>query len=157
MLKNNHTFCLCVKTQPRSALKKGYPSVQLYSEEYINRLLTLPHRGVIKPIIPQVVILPTLATTITTVKTTTPMTRNEIKPDKEKGREKSKERAKKTDAGNLSRQADGSKIREGHYIVNTSFIILGVLQSNGGPNNNTNFNKFALDTEVFDIRQKDVG
>ena len=55
------------------------------------------------------------------------------------------------------RQADGTKIKGGHYVVNTSFVFPGAI---GGPisaeNQDHNFNKFPLDAEVFDIGQKDV-
>ena len=67
------------------------------------------------------------------------------------------------------RQADGTKIRSGHYMVNTSFIFLGTINGlnpitieslnlniNNYTNCHTSSNRFLLDAEVFDIGHKDV-
>ena len=51
------------------------------------------------------------------------------------------------------RQADKSKMRGGHYVINTSIVIPGATTDGA----TTAFaNKFLLDAEVFDTGQKDV-
>ena len=66
------------------------------------------------------------------------------------------------------RQADKSQVKDGKYIVNSSFLIPSAIEPQGtqGSDNSVSgkrssssssfFNKFCLDAEVFDIRQKEV-
>src|SRR5258705_7910514 len=51
------------------------------------------------------------------------------------------------------RQADKSKLRRGHYVINDSITIPGATST---LDTNTITKKFSLDTEVFDIGQKEV-
>ena len=57
------------------------------------------------------------------------------------------------------RQADKSKLRGGHYIINDSIIIPGAITNTSIPDPSLKpniTNKFVLDAEVFDIGQKEV-
>ena len=57
------------------------------------------------------------------------------------------------------RQADKSKLRGGHYVINNAIVIPGakaINDSAGTANTKAVVNKFLLDAEVYDIGQKEV-
>ena len=57
------------------------------------------------------------------------------------------------------RQADKSKLRGGHYVINDAIMISGakdISDSAGSINTKAVVNKFLLDAEVFNIGQKEV-